>query len=310
MAGLGTFLLQVGVDTAALQRGLNNAESSLTSFGRKAESIGTKLSIAVSAPLALIAKNAISASGEFESLNVSFGVMLKSMDKGKELMQDLQKFNLSTPFEFTEIAGASKSLLAFGFAQKQIIPNLSMIGDLSSALGINIKDLADIYGKAKVQGTLFAEDINQLTGRGIPIIAEFAKQFGVSETSIKKMTSEGKISFANLEQAFVSMTSKGGQFFNMTAAQSGTLKGVLKNFSDSVTQSMTTLGDSIVKNLDLKNTIGQVSEVIAKITKSSIVILFCSPVSRSLTVTVFRSSGFSPSVSKSIVIQNGVPISS
>lgn len=268
MAGLGTFLLEVGVDTNALQRGLSRAESTIESFGRKAESIGTKLSIAVSAPLALIAKNALSASGEFESLSMSFGVMLKSMDKGKTLMQDLQKYNLKTSFEFPEIAGAAKSMLAFGFAQQQVIPNLRMIGDLSSALGINIKDLADIYGKAKVQGTLFAEDINQLTGRGIPVIAEFAKQFGVSESAIKKMASEGKISFANLEQAFVSMTSKGGQFYNMTASQSTTLKGILSNFADSTTQSLTTLGDSIVKNLDLKKTIGQVSETIARITKS------------------------------------------
>lgn len=37
---------------------------------------------------------------------------------------------------------------------------------------------------------------------------------------------------------------------------------------------------------------------------------FCSPLSRSRTVTVSLSSAFSPNVSKSMVMQNGVPISS
>ena len=267
MAGLGQFLLEIGVDANALQRGLNNAESKIESFGKKAESLGTKLSIAISAPLALISKQALSAAGDFESLQVSFGTMLKDMEKGKALMQEIQKFNLSTPFQFEEVAGASKSLLAFGFAQQQIIPNLRMIGDLSSALGINIKDLADIYGKAKVQGRLFAEDINQLTGRGIPIIAEFAKQFGVADNEIKKMVEDGKISFTNLEQAFISMTSKGGQFFGMTAAQSTTWNGVMSNAMDSINQSLKELGDSMIKNLDLKTIVPQATQYISDLTK-------------------------------------------
>jgi tape measure domain-containing protein len=41
-----------------------------------------------------------------------------------------------------------------------------------------------------VQGRLFGEDINQLTGRGIPIIQEFAKQFKVSETQVKKLVAQ------------------------------------------------------------------------------------------------------------------------
>jgi len=202
MAGLGSFFLEIGVDQSALQRGLNTAESRLTSFSGKLERVGTTLSIAVSAPLALIGKSSIKAAADFETLEVSFGTMLKSMDKGRALMKDLQKYNLDTPFQSAEVNNAAKSLLAFGFAQNQIIPQMRMIGDLSAGIGIPIKDLADIYGKARVQGRLFAEDINQLTGRGIPIIAEFAKQFGVSEQAIKKMTEDGKISFANLEKAF------------------------------------------------------------------------------------------------------------
>lgn len=260
MAGLGSFFLEIGVDSAALQRGLNNAETRLTAFGQRAEKIGTSLSLAISAPLALVGKNALQTSAQFESLEMSFGTMLRSMENGKTLMKDLQKYNLATSFQFEEVAGAGKSLLAFGFAQQQIIPQMKMIGDISAGVGINIKDLAEIYGKARVQGRLFSEDINQLTGRGIPIIAELAKQFGVSEQAIKKMTEDGKIGFNNLEKAFASMTSQGGQFYNMTANQSTTLSGLYSNLQDSVTMNLRTIGDSIVKNLDLKTVIPQASQ--------------------------------------------------
>jgi hypothetical protein len=260
MAGLGSFFLEIGVDSAALQRGLNNAQSRLTAFGQRAEKIGTSLSLAISAPLALVGKNALQTSAQFESLEMSFGTMLRSMENGKTLMKDLQNYNLATSFQFEEVAGAGKSLLAFGFAQKEIIPQMKMIGDISAGVGINIGELADLYGKARVQGRLFGEDINQIQGRGIPIIEELKKQFKGANVNIKQMTADGKIGFENLEKAFVSLTSEGGMFFNMTANQSTTLGGLYSNLQDSVTQNLRTIGDSIVKNLDLKTVIPQASK--------------------------------------------------
>jgi len=264
-AGLGSFFLSIGVDIDDLNKGLKNAQKDIDKFGSNLEKIGGKLSVLVSAPLALVAKSALDASGEFESLQTSFNTMLGSVEAGKQMMQDLQKFNLSTPFESKEVATATKSLLAFGFAQEQIIPNLSRIGDISAGVGMSVQELADIYGKARVQGTLMAEDINQLTGRGIPVIQEFAKQLGVAESQVKKLGSEGKISFANLEQAFISLTSEGGKFFGMTANQATTWQGVMSNASDSINQSLVTLGDTIIKSLNLKEVIPQATAYLSEL---------------------------------------------
>ena len=65
------------------------------------------------------------------------------------------------------------------------------VGDIAAGTNQDFNELAVVFGKAKVQGRLFGEDINQLTGRGIPIIGEFAKQFGVAEGEVKKLVSEG-----------------------------------------------------------------------------------------------------------------------
>jgi tape measure domain-containing protein len=112
-------------------------------------------------------------------------------------------------------------------------------------VGAPIGDIAEIYGKARVAGTLFAEDINQLTGRGIPIIGEFARQLGVSESEVKKLGSQGKITFPMLEQAFKDMTGEGGKFGGMMAAQSGTVAGMLSTLSDSFGSVLLELGRPI-----------------------------------------------------------------
>ena len=92
-------------------------------------------------------------------------------------MKELSDFAASTPFEFPEIANAGKSLLAFGFEASKITGTLTTLGDIASSLNIPLGELSEIYGKIKTSGRVFSEDINQLTGRGIPIISELAKQF-------------------------------------------------------------------------------------------------------------------------------------
>jgi len=96
-----------------------------------------------------------------------------------------------------------------------------------------------------VQGRLFAEDINQLTGRGIPVIQEFAKQLGVTDAEVKKMASDGKISFTNLEQAFVSLTSQGGKFGGMMARQSRTVGGLWSTLKDTWGEVLLSFGQPV-----------------------------------------------------------------
>jgi len=179
-----------------------------------------------------------------EKTKVSFEAFLGSARKAEKVLKDLNKFSLKTPFTPEEVNQAGKALLAFGISQNKLIPSLEAIGDLSAGTGKNFNELAVIYGKARVQGTLFAEDINQLTEAGIPILEEFGKQLGVSAGEVKKLGSQGKISFSNLEEAFISLTSEGGKFYNLTINQSKTLGGVLSTVQGAFS--------GLLKNIGLK----------------------------------------------------------
>jgi tape measure domain-containing protein len=194
--------------------------------------------------------------------------MLGSADKARTLVEGLRQDAAATPFEFGELQEGAKKLIAFGESATTVRDSLKRIGDISSGIGAPIAELADIYGKARVQGRLFAEDINQLTGRGIPIIGELAKQFGVAESEVRGLVESGKVNFSNLEQAFASLTGEGGKFFNLMAKQSESLPGVVSTAFDAVKSAGGALGQELVKAFNLKDVIKSFGEGISNLVQS------------------------------------------
>ena len=203
---------------------------------------------------------------EFEAAQVSFQTMLGDADKAKNLMKELEAFAASTPFQFPELIGAGRSLLAFGTDAKDVIPELRTLGDLSAGLNIPIRELSEIYGKARVQGRLFMEDINQLTGRGIPIIGELAKQFGVTQGEVRELVSAGRVEFGHLQTAFRDLTAEGSKFGGGMAAQSKTLAGLWSTFKDNVSAQLRAVGVVLVEQLDLKSVLAGVTTGIQQLT--------------------------------------------
>ncbi len=177
---------------------------------------------------------AINTAANMETIQTAFATLVGDAMLAKTVLGDIKKLANETPFEFPELANAGRMLVAFGEAARDVPETLRRIGDVASGVAAPIGELAEIYGKARTQNQLFAEDINQLTGRGIPIIKEFAKILGKPESEIKKLAEEGKITFPLLDQAFRNMTASGGQFYQMMQQQSATTKGMLSTLGDAV----------------------------------------------------------------------------
>jgi len=254
-------LFRINADTSGAKKGLNEIEKEINDVDKAAKNTGKTMSgfggtlanaaatftgIAVGSAITALGVDSIKAAADFEQLNISFETFLGSAEQGKKVLEDLQKFSGATPFTGKEVQTAGKALLAFGIDAENLIPTLTRIGDISAGTGKNFNELAIIYGKARTQGTLFAEDINQLTEAGIPIIGEFAKQFGVAESQVKKLGSEGKISFANLEKAFQSLTSQGGKFAGLTEKLSQSTSGRFSTLVDNFDQLKISIGTGLL----------------------------------------------------------------
>lgn len=179
-------------------------------------------------------KAGLLSNAEVEQQRIAFKTIIGDAGQAITVFRDLEEFANSTPFQTDEVIQGARQLLAFGTEAGNVVDELKRIGDVSSGVNANLTEIAEIYGKARVQGRLFAEDINQLTGRGIPVITELSKQFGVTTGEIRKMVEEGQIGFNELRRAFISMTSEGGRFFNITEEQSNTASGLWSTLTSQV----------------------------------------------------------------------------
>ncbi len=222
---------------AALQKGFSVAGTAFKA------SIGAAM--AGGAAAVGVGMKAVTAAADFEQTKVAFTTLIGDAAKAEETLGKLRELGAKTPFEFPELADAGRKLIAFGESADSVPETLRRIGDVSAGVQAPVNEIAELYGKARVQGRLFAEDINQLTGRGIPIIQELAKQFGVSDSEVKKLVESGQVGFPAIEQAFASMTSEGGRFSGMMDAQSKTTAGLFSTLKDTINEVFLTLGQPI-----------------------------------------------------------------
>ena len=193
-----------------------------------------------------LASKIISLWGALEQADIAFTTMLGGADAAKKMLQDLSDFAAKTPFELTGVRQTAKQLLAYGIEANKMIPTLKALGDVSAGLSVPIEQVAYAYGQVKSAGRLLGQDLRQFMNAGVPIIAELAKNLWVAESQIKKMVSEGKIWFADVEKAFQTMSSEGGKFANLMEKQSSTLGWLWSNLQDSLDGIWEKIGLSLI----------------------------------------------------------------
>ena len=205
-------------------------EQSLLDFARRgAAYISAYL---VSQGLGSVLKGIVQVRGQFQQLEIAFGTMLGNEEQAKDLMDQMIQTAARTPFDLMGVAGGAKQLMAYGTAADKVNDTLVRLGNIASGLSIPLNDIVYLYGTTMVQGRLYAQDVRQFTGRGIPLVKELAKMYGVTTEEINAMVSAGKIGFADVEKVINGMTDAGGQFYNLMAKQSASLTGMTSNLSD------------------------------------------------------------------------------
>lgn len=240
-----------------LTRGVRNASRGVDDLGKSAkkadkemEALG-KTSDAVSGAVkklvgAFALKEVVSkiaaVRGEFQQLEVAFRTMLGSASQADTLMQQLVRTAATTPFGLEDVANGAKQLLAYGFEAEKVNETLVRLGDIAAGLSVPLNDLVYLYGTTMAQGRLYTQDLNQFTGRGIPMISELAKQFGVAESKVKELVEAGKVGFPEVQKVIEGLTDEGGKFGGLMEAQSKTITGQISNIEDAITMMFNEIG--------------------------------------------------------------------
>lgn len=251
MAGLH---FDITGDNSNFLRKLREVETGVTNTSKEIEKNGlgiedmfnkmTKAAAAFGAGFTAkeLIQNIIQARGEIQQLEVAFTTMLGSGEKANVLMAQLIETAAKTPFDLQGVANGARQLLAYGTSAEDVNETLIRLGNIAAGLSQPLGDLVYLYGTTMTQGRLYTQDLNQFTGRGIPMIKELAKEFGVAESEIKGMVEAGMIGFPEVQKVIQNLTNEGGMFFNLMQEQSKTITGQISNIGDSFSMMLNDIG--------------------------------------------------------------------
>ena len=234
----GTLRYDTKVDKSGFKKGLaeikkdalKDSADVVSSFNKTAKAIALS---AASIGAGIVAIG-VKYNAQMEQYNAGFTTMLGSAEKAQKLMGDLKGFATKTPFELTDLANASTTLLAFGEDVNQLMPDLKMLGDISLGNAEKFKGLALVFGQVQSQGRLMGQDLLQMINQGFNPLQIISEKTGKSVAILKDEMAKGQITFEMVADAMKIATSAGGQFHNAMETQSKTLTGQWSTLKDNI----------------------------------------------------------------------------
>jgi len=219
--------------TKSLEKGAKQASAAWSTFKGV---LGAQVLVKGFEAIASTAKDMFGVIAEntilIETLTTEMTTMTGSATKAAEVMERLQNFAATTPFQLEGIAKAAKQLIAFGFEADKITDKLQSIGDVAAGSGSELGEVSLIFGQVAAAGKLTGERLLQFQERAIPIGPAIAKTMGIAEDSVREFVSKGKVDFATFEKAFNSLSQEGGIFYRSMIDKSETLAGVISTLKD------------------------------------------------------------------------------
>lgn len=199
----------------------------------------------------IAAKSFVDAAAQMEQWDVAFTTMLGNADRADSLLSDLSEFAKKTPFDLPQVIEGSKRLIAFGTSADDVIPRMTMLGNIASGVGREkMPDLIRAFGQIQAKGRLMGQELLQLTETGIPVIEELAKVTGHSAQEISTNVADLGITSEQVTEALSNMAGEGGMFFNLMEKQSKTTGGQISNLGDNIFRLKVALGDTLLPTVN------------------------------------------------------------
>lgn len=241
--GMSARLTSAGRKVDALKGKAREASTAMDGLDKASEKVRQTISKLAAAFTAkeLVSKIA-NVRGEFQQLEVAFNTMLGSEEKANELMAQLVKTAATTPFDLQGVAQGAKQLLAYGENVANVNDDLIRLGNIAAGLSQPLNDIVYLYGTTMTQGRLYTQDLNQFTGRGIPMIRELANVLGIAEDKVKETVEAGKVGFPEVQKVIQNLTNEGGMFYNLMEEQSKTITGQIANIEDAISTMFNEIG--------------------------------------------------------------------
>lgn len=149
MATVGSLVVKIGADISGFEKGLNTAQGKLRAFGSQMKSIGSGLTLGLTAPIAGIATAALKSAAGFEqSMNLMQAMSGATAGQMEMLQEQALALGASTVFSAGEAAEAMLELSKAGMSVEQTSAAIGGVMDLAAAGNIGLAEAATITANA------------------------------------------------------------------------------------------------------------------------------------------------------------------
>ena len=230
--------------------------------------VAVAAAVKIDTMIADAAGKALSLSTSFQAAKDDFGIMLGDMKAGSAFFEELHQFNFWTPFDIEQTSQAAKVLLAAKVPLADITEYLTRFGDIAQGNAQRFQSFITAFSKASAKGKADMEVLNVFVDQGVQIFDALASQCGTTADKIADLSSKGKISFKDLDEALRAMASEGGQYFGTLETAAMRLDAVQAGLTESAKALAASYGDMLAPSTSKVLTI--VTDLIDKVNESPI----------------------------------------
>ena len=212
-------------------KAVKNFSNTLGNMGEGITAVGQKF-MGLTATIGAGIVAGVKYNAEMETLGTNLKVLLGNEDKAQNMLNTLKEMASTTPFETTDLVGATQTLLSFGVQAEDVNGILKMLGDVSMGNSEKLSSLALVFGQISSNGKLMGQDLLQLINAGFNPLQVLSESTGTSMEKLKDKMSKGKIGIDDVTKAFQIATSEGGTFYKGMEEGSKTLSGKVSTAMD------------------------------------------------------------------------------
>jgi tape measure domain-containing protein len=213
------------------------------------KNIALVLTATVIAGIAKLGMDSSKAASNFENMKAQFELFTGSVEKSKDLIDDLREIAVKSPLELADVSEGARMLLTYGVAAEDVAGIVEQLSEVSAGSAERFGRISYAFGQISSLGRLMGTELRQLTEAGFNPLEMISKKTGESMTTLKNRMEDGLIPIEEVKNALKDATSEGGRFYGLNDKMSQTFSGRVSMMRDQWGRLLVDLGAGLNEGL-------------------------------------------------------------
>lgn len=263
-------LTRFTADTKEMEKAEKDVQSGFERTRQVAEVAFGAAVAAIDKMVSAFVAGGIEYNAQVETYLTRLTTLTGSTEKAHEILEQIKKDALATPFEVSSLTSAESLLLSTGLSAEKARADILALGDAIAASGGGNQELSRMavnLQQIKNVGKATALDIKQFAYAGIDIFGLLADSLGIT----REEAADLDVTYEMLSNALQNASKEGGKYYKAMEKQSTTYAGAMSNLEESVQVFKGAIAEGLFNVL--KDVIPPITEMFNWLTKNKEIVL-------------------------------------